>query len=253
MAKLVNSFNFKNANSKIKPPGEGLPRYIHYNADQSGCGFWRMLWPASQLLIYNKAVVSTSYHMVLDPNFYKGIDAVRLQRQCTENQYRFVKHLRKISNALKDKTGKGFKLIWEVDDVVCPVKDIPDYNKCKEAFTNPQISDTVKRIVHLCIQEDGIIECLIDGLPTSIPIKEVYDLFKYGVNIRVLSKNLETGEIEYKPLLNCWLAAQEADVIEIFDDVSGKRLICTEDHPIKTKRGWIPAGELKSDDVLDTL
>lgn len=150
MAKLVNSFNFKNANSKIKPPGEGLPRYIHYNADQSGCGFWRMLWPASQLLIYNKAVVSTSYHMVLDPNFYKGIDAVRLQRQCTENQYRFVKHLRKISNALKDKTGKGFKLIWEVDDVVCPVKDIPDYNKCKEAFTNPQISDTVKRIVHCC-------------------------------------------------------------------------------------------------------
>jgi glycosyltransferase involved in cell wall biosynthesis len=135
---------------QIPRPGEGLPRYAHFNADQSGCGFWRMIWPAEQLLVYNKAVVSTLYQMVLDPNFYRGTTAVRLQRQCTENQYKFVKHLRKVSDQLKNKTGEGFKLIWEVDDLVCPVDDIPDYNKCKEAFTNPQILDTVKRIVNLC-------------------------------------------------------------------------------------------------------
>lgn len=135
---------------RIPIPGEGLPRIAHFNADQSGCGFWRMIWPAEQLLIHNKAVVSTMYQMVGDPGFYRGIKAVKFQRQCTEAQYSFVKHLRKLSNKMKDDFGEGFKLIWEVDDVVCPVEGIPDYNRCKEAFTNPQIQDTVKRIVHLC-------------------------------------------------------------------------------------------------------
>lgn len=144
-----NPFNI-NANKPIPKPGEGLPRYCHFNADHSGCGFWRMIWPSEQLLIYNKAIVSTMYQMVLDPNFYRGVTAVRFQRQCTENQYKFVKHLRKVSNELKNKTGQGFKLIWEVDDLVCPVDDIPNYNKCKESFTNPQILDTVRRVVNLC-------------------------------------------------------------------------------------------------------
>lgn len=135
---------------RLKKPGEGLPRYHHFTADQSGCGFWRMIWPAEQLLIHNKAVVSTFYHIIVDPVFYKGVDAVRLQRQCTENQYKFVKHLRKISDEFKRTTGKGFKLIWEVDDVVCPIGSIPDYNKAKEGFTDYQILDSVKRIVNLC-------------------------------------------------------------------------------------------------------
>lgn len=140
---------FKNIN-KLSMPGEGLPRYIHFNADQSGCGFWRMIWPATELLAYNRAVVMTMYQMILDPNFYRTIDVVRLQRQCTDSQYKFVKHLRNVSNELKKTTGKGFKIIWEVDDLVCPVDDIPNYNRCKEAFTDQQIQDNVKRIVHLC-------------------------------------------------------------------------------------------------------
>mgnify|MGYP003629692322 CR=1 FL=1 len=135
---------------KLPLPGEGLSRYIHFNADQSGCGFWRMIWPSEQLLVHNRAVVSTCYQMVLNPHFYMGVDAVRLQRQCTEHQYEFVKALRHFSTIKKEKTGKGFKLIWEVDDVVAPVADIPEYNRCRDAFTNPQIGDTVKRIVHLC-------------------------------------------------------------------------------------------------------
>ena len=135
---------------KIPLPGEGLNRYVNFNADQSGCGFWRMIWPAEQLLIHNKAVVSTAYQMVLQPNFYVGVNAVKLQRQCTEQQHDYIKALKEINKRMSKDIGKSFKLIWEVDDVVCPVEDIPEYNRCKEAFTNPQILDTVKRIVHLC-------------------------------------------------------------------------------------------------------
>lgn len=136
--------------SKIPLPGAGLPRIVNFNADQSGCGFWRMIWPAEALMSYQKAVVNTKFQMILDPNFYRGINAIKLQRQCTEIQYQFVKFLREVSNKYKSETGTGFKLLWEVDDLVCPSADIPDYNKCKESFTSPKILDTVKRIVHLC-------------------------------------------------------------------------------------------------------
>jgi hypothetical protein len=83
---------------KIPVPGEGLPRVIHFCADQSGCGFWRMLWPAHDLLAYNKAVVMNLYQMVFDPRFYGGVDAVRVQRQATDSQLEFMKFLRKTSN-----------------------------------------------------------------------------------------------------------------------------------------------------------
>lgn len=128
---------------KIPVPGEGLPRVIHYCADQSGCAFWRLIWPADELLAHNKAVVMTLYQMVADGHFYGGIDAIRLQRQCTDMQVGFIKFLRKVSDDMKKQTGKGFRLIWEVDDVILPASDIPDYNICKTAFTEDTIHKNV--------------------------------------------------------------------------------------------------------------
>ena len=133
---------------KIPVPGEGLPRILHYCADQSGCGFWRMIWPADDLLAYNKAVVMTLYQMVMIPHFYGAIDAVRVQRQCTEAQLEFVKFLREVSNEFKRQTGKGFKIIYEIDDVV-RTSDIPLYNACREGFIDPKIENIMKQIVHL--------------------------------------------------------------------------------------------------------
>lgn len=150
MAKFSNkSFNFPSKNSKFQKPPD-IPRYVHYNADSSGCGYWRMNWPADQLAIYKKATMNILHQMVLDPRFYGGVTAVRLQRQCTENQYNFIKFLKNVAKAKQRDLGTGLKLIWEVDDVVGPPKDIPNYNKYKEGFTDSQLMDTVKRIVHEC-------------------------------------------------------------------------------------------------------
>lgn len=132
---------------KIPPPGEGLPRVIHYCADQSGCAFWRMLWPSEELLAHNKAVVMTLYQMVTIGQFYLGIDAVKLQRQCTPPQLEFIKFLRGVSDQIKKDTGKGFRIIWEVDDVVCPAQDIPDYNVCKSAFEGDSVLNTVREMM----------------------------------------------------------------------------------------------------------
>jgi len=128
-------------------PGEGLPRVLHYCADQSGCAFWRLIWPANELLAHNKAVVMTLYQMVTLGQFYGGIDAVRLQRQCTEPQLEFIKFLRNVSDQMKKQTGKGFRIIWEVDDIVCPAEDIPDYNVCKSAFEGEKVHNILKEVV----------------------------------------------------------------------------------------------------------
>lgn len=136
--------NIESGNSvKLTPPGDGLTRVIHYTADQSGCAFWRMIFPANELLANNKAVVMTLYTMQLHAHFYVGVDAVRLQRQCTTYQRDFIAQLREISNIYKTQTGKGFRIIWEIDDICLPAQDIPNYNICKDAF----ISDDVKIIV----------------------------------------------------------------------------------------------------------
>jgi hypothetical protein len=134
---------------KIPVPGEGLPRVIHFCADQSGCGFWRMLWPAHDLLAYNKAVVMNLYQMVFDPRFYGGVDAVRVQRQATDSQLEFMKFLRKTSNEFKRQTGKGFKILYDVDDICAPADCIADYNVCKQGFTEDKILENMKAIVAL--------------------------------------------------------------------------------------------------------
>lgn len=148
--KAFKDIRIVNNEIKIPAPGEGLPRVLHYLADQSGCGFWRMIWPGDELMAYNKAVIMSLYQMVLAASFYQGIDAIRLQRQCTETQLEFVKFLRQVSTELEKQTGKKMRLIYEVDDVVVPVEDIPDYNVCKPAFTDRKIHNIMKEVVHLC-------------------------------------------------------------------------------------------------------
>lgn len=150
MAKLTNKgFNFPSSNSKAVTPVP--PRYAHYVADNSGCGYWRMNWVADALSIHKRAIVSTLHQMVLDPRFYGSVRAVRLQRQCKPEQYNFVRWLRKVSNAFRDNGVKnGLKIIWEVDDLIGPPKDLPDYNKAKENFVTPNLLETAKRIVVEC-------------------------------------------------------------------------------------------------------
>jgi len=107
--------------------GAGLKRALHFYADYGGCGLWRMTWPELLLNGYGKAVVNSLTQMVSDPNFYQPINAIKLQRQATPDQYEFVKFLKSLQGEF------GFKLIYEVDDVVIG-EDIPLYNTSRVAF-----------------------------------------------------------------------------------------------------------------------
>lgn len=124
----------------VEMPESKLPRAINYYADYGGCGFWRMIWPEYVMNGYQKACISGLTQMILDTRFYTPIKAIRMQRQATPIQNAFIKNL---NNVKKD---MGFKLIYEVDDIVFK-DDIPDYNRCKDAFTDPQIVKSILEIM----------------------------------------------------------------------------------------------------------
>ena len=125
------------------PRENSLPRYINYLADLSGCGHWRVLWPEAVINGTGKGVSHSITSMVADPRFYKNVKSVKVQRQASNSQKQFIQHLKKVQQ------DEGFKLIYEVDDVVFH-EDIPDYNKFKFAFEEEEIRQNCIDIINMC-------------------------------------------------------------------------------------------------------
>ncbi len=123
-------------------PGANLPRAVNYYADYGGCGFWRMIWPELLLNGNQKAIVNGLTTMVLDPRFYQGLKAVRLQRQATPAQLQFVNFLKQGSEQ------NNFKIIYEIDDIIFK-DDIPDFNRCKVAFEDESVLQSALSIMQL--------------------------------------------------------------------------------------------------------
>jgi O-antigen biosynthesis protein len=126
-----------------QPPELACPRFMNYYADYSGCGHWRMIWPEQVMNAHNKAVVHGTTVMNGDARQYIGLKGVRIQRQATPQQLDFIKFLRKVADE------RDFRLIYEIDDI-CFSEDIPDYNKFKKAFTDPQIRKSAQEIMAMC-------------------------------------------------------------------------------------------------------
>jgi hypothetical protein len=147
--KELHSFNYVSLTPlKIPPPmpiempEAHLPRVLNYYADYGGCGFWRMIWPEYLLNFYQKMVCTGMTQMVLDVRFYQTLKAIRFQRQATEHQLLFIKELNKV------KKDMGFRLLYEVDDVVFK-EDIPEYNRCRDAFNDDKIVKNILEIIEM--------------------------------------------------------------------------------------------------------
>ena len=124
-------------------PELSLPRYVNYLADYSGCGFWRILWPEMLINMTGRGISTSLTAMIFDPRWYAGVKAVKIQRQASDDQKEFVKHLKNIQQT------HNFKIIYEVDDVVFR-EEIPDYNKFKFAFDNDKIRQNCIDIINMC-------------------------------------------------------------------------------------------------------
>jgi hypothetical protein len=80
--------------------------------------------------------------MVFDPRWYENVKAVKIQRQATSEQKKFIEYLKSIQKQ------HNFKLIYEVDDVVFK-ECIPDYNRFKFAFDTDEIRQNCIDIINL--------------------------------------------------------------------------------------------------------
>jgi len=120
-----------------------LPRALNFYADYSGCGHWRMIWPELLLNCYAKVNIQGGTVMIGEKNFYQGVKTVRIQRQATETQAKYIKWLSDIGKEA------GFKIIYEIDDIIFK-EDIPHYNKFRFAFEDPKIRQTSLEIMQIC-------------------------------------------------------------------------------------------------------
>lgn len=119
----------------------------------------------------------------------------------------------------------------------------------------PQFQKDLGLKIHgsnLCLTGDTKIDVLIDNvLNVQVSLEEVVNLFNEGKEVFVLSYNINTEEIEYKEITDAGLISKSAEVLEIIDEESGQKIVCTPDHKVYTvNRGYVKAKELKEDDEL---
>ena len=238
-------------------PGANLKRALNYLADYGGCGYYRCMGPNFLLNLYQKAVVTETTAMILDPRYYQTIEAVKLQRQATPSQREFVKLLKEISNQ------KPLKLIYEVDDVVF-ADHIPLYNRNRDAFTSPEIQKSIREILEMMDEVTVTTDYFRDFFISQTGHKNVTTVPNYLMkwwfdryyNLSDLVKKYDKNK--KKPIIAIFASGTHVDILNrtgykddfefIIDDVIKTR---TEfqwhfygSYPIKAKQ-YIDKGEIK--------
>lgn len=92
--------------------------------------------------------------------------------------------------------------------------------------------------------------CLVAGTPVQtergqVPVEMI------EVGDRVLSKNIETGELAYKPVLHTTVR-EDASVKEVL--INGKSIVASDGHHFWISgKGWVKTHELKAGDPIHTV
>lgn len=118
---------------------------ISHPADNGGCGHYRMKYPVWAAHTLKKDVnVIESFKLIPLQEFYADVRMVRVQRQLSNVQCKFIlEFLKPLSERY------GFWLCYEIDDVVGR-EHIPKYNAGWGAFQNDQLMNNMKMILQVC-------------------------------------------------------------------------------------------------------
>jgi glycosyltransferase involved in cell wall biosynthesis len=140
-------FGGKNISVKVQQtnphdPAPNEKRYINFNAGNDGCMAYRRGFVSNHIRLTGYGDVVDLTKMVTEKGFYQNITAISLQRQAAGHQKQFMEFLKSIQPEF------GFKLIYEVDDVVFR-EEIPDHNASKFGFDNDEIRQNCVDMINM--------------------------------------------------------------------------------------------------------
>lgn len=119
-----------------------IPNVLHFMADVSGCSLYRMRMPEHLLMYSGKANIQTFNKMIVNPDFFENVDVVRIQRQVTPYQLKYIELLKEFQQRY------GFRIIYEIDDIPL-IEDIPEYNIARKEYISQEVQDSIKKILSL--------------------------------------------------------------------------------------------------------
>jgi ribonucleoside-diphosphate reductase alpha chain len=106
-------------------------------------------------------------------------------------------------------------------------------------------------MTNICVSGDTLIDIQFEnGDIDKVQISQIGALLELSPSIKVLSKNIETGENEWKLITDFGMTEEFAEVYEIEDVNTGRVVKCTGNHKFLTNRGWVEAKDLVESDEL---
>jgi glycosyltransferase involved in cell wall biosynthesis len=130
---------------RIAPQEQPQPdqnRYINFNAGNDGCMVYRRGFVGNHIVLSGLGDVVNLTKMVTEKGFYQNVKCITLQRQAAPHQKQFMEYLKSIQPEF------GFKLIYEVDDVVFR-EEIPDHNASKHGFDSDEIRQNCVDMINM--------------------------------------------------------------------------------------------------------
>lgn len=134
--------NFFQVQTKSQEPPKKENKYLNFLADRSGCAGWRVIWPELHINMSNLGESTSITKMILEKRWYQDLKVIKVQRQASTDQKEFLKFLKSIQPEC------GFKLMYEVDDVVFR-EEIPDFNSYKHAFDTDEIRQNCVDMINM--------------------------------------------------------------------------------------------------------
>ena len=185
-----------------KKPDDMGNRYINFMAGNDGCASYRRGFLSNHIRMTGHGDVVDLTKMVLEKSFYQGIKTITLQRQAAPHQKQFLQFLKSIQPEF------GFRLIYEVDDVVFR-EEIPDYNASKHGFDTDEIRQncvdminmvdevtvTCEYMKNLYIEKTG--QQKITVVPNFMPYWWIGHQYNYRQIIESYDKNYKKPRIVY--------------------------------------------------------
>lgn len=174
--------------------------------------------------------------VIVDPSASSFITALRMRNKQKGTRYRVIPANNDVMNGIRDtQTAMATGLIKFSPDCKATAKEMGGYR-----WDDKEVDTPIKENDHACVTGETI-------LMTDKGAVKIADMV--GTEGMVLSYNIESGVIEYKPYKDCRMTKRQAKILKITLD-DGRTIRCTEDHPILTERGYVQAKYLKEADLI---